>query len=73
MVIDYEKAAAGPGSYTIALLGRHAGSDITGCTSGMLRASSDDKAWNKMFKEDSKLARDCVFIEFGSELNDFLR
>jgi hypothetical protein len=73
LVIDYEKAAAGPGSYTIARLGRHAGSDITCCTSGMLRACSDDKTWNKMFKEDSQLARDCVFIEFGSELNDFLR
>ena len=73
LVIDYEEAATGLGSYTIALLGRHAGGDLVGCPSSILKACTDEKTWNKMFKEDSKLARDCVFIEFGSELNDHLR
>jgi hypothetical protein len=73
LVIGYKKTATGPGSYTIAMLGRHAGNDFAGCPSDILKACTDEKVWNKMFNEDQELARDCVFIEFGSELKDHLR
>jgi hypothetical protein len=72
LVTNYEEAANGTGSYTIALLGRHAGSDFVGCPANILTSCTDEKVWNKMLKVDAELARDCVFIEFGSELKDHI-
>jgi hypothetical protein len=72
LITNYAEAANGAGSHSIALLGRHAGSDFVGCPANSLMASTDEKVWNKMFKEDAELARDCVFIEFGSELKDHI-
>ena len=72
LITNYAEAANGTGSYSIALLGSHAGSDFVGCPANSLMASTDEKVWNKMFKEDAELARDCVFIEFGSELKDHI-
>ena len=70
LVINYEKLASGHGSYTIALLGRHAGNDFVNCPANILKACTDEKVWSKMCDDDPELAKDCIFIEFGSDMKN---